>query len=108
MTYLSFLTWLASLGPKLPAILKFVQDLIALISSNQELFKTANRSFKLKAMKRAVSTAKERAAESKVLMLMPKTRAIGDGKILAVIQQLYAFVKANPALWALILKMLGL
>ena len=108
MTYLQFLTLLASLGAKLPAVLAALQALADWYKTYVvPLLPAASR--KLKAAK--APTAKELKAESAVVAAMklhgPRTRAIGDGSILKAIRSLWDFIQANPALLAWILKLIA-
>lgn len=105
-SYLQFLQWLASLGPKLPQALAALQKLFDAITELTGIFATRG----LKKAKAFKPTAKEAAAEKEVLKAFAaasRTRGIGDGKLLAVLQGVWAFLKANPELWALILKLIG-
>ena len=115
MDYSKFLALLVSLGSKVPQFLQFVADAQALLAKYADLFKfpaSAERSFGAEP-----TTAEELALEEQVVALCqgydreahPHVYgAIGDGKILALLQAAWSFLNAHPELLAAILKLLGL
>lgn len=103
MTYLQFLSWLTSLGPKLPQAIAFLQQIFDGVNGLVGLFATRAAKKSAKAFK---PTAKELASEKAIAANM-KTRGIMDGKLATILRQAYAFIKANPELWAVLLKLIG-
>lgn len=111
MTYLKFLNLLLSFGPKIPAAIALIQEIIAKLQALADLFKpvVAMRTAKPKAVKVSAVTA---AAEAKVLAALKgkgnRMRALGVSSFSAGwLREIWAFILAHPEIWALILSLLG-
>ncbi len=117
MTYSAFLSLLLSLGSKVPQFLQLLADLQELLTKYAGLFTfpVAEKSFGAEAPPEL--SAEDAANEAAVVALCQAHHsrdlhphvfgAIGDGKILALLNAAWSFVSAHPELLTFILKLIG-
>lgn len=107
-SYLDFLTFLMSLGPKLPQVIAAIQNVIAAFMALVGIFKPPVPAGVVGAAGPAEHspTETEIEAEKKLQGMLPEHHnLVGAGGglgLLAMLRQAYAFIKANPAAWAAI------
>ena len=108
-SYLDFLNLLLSFGPKLPAAILLIQEIVAKVQELAALF-GAVKPAALRKRSLASVPAKAKAAEAKVLAaLKPKRAGLAAGGVFTAgwLQAIWAFLAAHPELLTLLLSLLG-
>ena len=103
MTYLEFLSWILSFGPKVPSLIASIQRVVMTIMEEAQNIRDILGLKTPETFKIVAPTAAEAAAEQEVI-----EAAMGGAETFGgPLQRILDFIRANPELIALLLSLFG-